>query len=496
MLYGNRHRPPAEEVIVEYRIERDFLGEVNVPQDAYFGIHTLRGHDNFLVSGLKTAPSLIRAIAQVKEAAAVANMSAGLLQRPLGEAIVQAAQEVARGRFEDQFIVDAFQGGAGTSTNMNVNEVIANRAIEILGGNKGDYQIVDPLEHVNLSQSTNDVYPTALRVAAIGMVLELSETLAFLQGELQRKEAEFAGVLKIGRTEMQDAVPITLGQEFSAYAEAIARDRWRLYKAEERLRQVNLGGTAVGTGLNADTSYIYHVVEELREITGFGLARAENTIDLTQNADVFVEVSGLLKAAAVNLSKIAADLRLLSSGPFGGLAEIKLPQIQAGSSIMPGKVNPVLPEMITQVSMQVMANDQVIAAAASAGQLELNAFLPVIAHCLLQSLEMLTKAVRLFAEKCIMGIHANKERCLQLLEEGHGYVTALSPYLGYEGAASLTKRAQHENRKLRDIILESKLFTEAELEIILSPGELTRPGVAGSRFLARGIQRHGLDESK
>jgi aspartate ammonia-lyase len=484
------------EGLLEYRIEKDFLGEVAVPQEAYFGVHTLRAHDNFFVSGLKTAPALIRALAQVKQAAAVANMNAGLLQRTVGEAIVQAAQEVARGLFENEFIVDAFQGGAGTSTNMNVNEVVANRAIEILGGSKGDYRVVDPLEHVNLSQSTNDVYPTALRVAAIGMVLELSETLAFLQGELQKKEAEFAGVLKIGRTEMQDAVPITLGQEFSAFAEAVARDRWRLYKVEERLRQVNLGGTAIGTGLNADPKYIFHVVEELREITGYGLARAENAIDLTQNADVFVEVSGLLKAAAVNLAKIAADLRLLSSGPYGGLAEIKLPQLQAGSSIMPGKVNPVLPEMITQVSMQVMANDQVIAAAASSGQLELNAFLPLIAHCLLQSLEMLTKAVRLFAERCIMGIQANTERCLQLLEEGHGYITALSPYLGYDAAAELTKRATREKRTLRDVLLASGAFTEKELEIILSPGQLTSPGVAGSKLLARGTQRRGLDESE
>jgi aspartate ammonia-lyase len=481
---------------VGYRIEKDFLGEVNVPQEVYYGVHTLRAHGNFLVSGLTTSPALIRALAKVKQAAAIANMSAGLLQRSIGEAIVQAAQEIASGSLADQFIVDAFQGGAGTSTNMNVNEVIANRAIEILGGTKGDYHLVDPLEHVNLSQSTNDVYPTALRVAAIGMVLELSETLAFLQGELQKKESEFAGVLKIGRTEMQDAVPITLGQEFSAFAEAIARDRWRLYKVEERLRQVNLGGTAIGTGLNADPKYIDHVVDELREITGYGLARAENAIDLTQNADVFVEVSGLLKAAAVNLSKIASDLRLLSSGPYGGLAEIKLPQLQAGSSIMPGKVNPVLPEMITQVSMQVMANDQAIAAAASSGQLELNAFLPLIAHCLLQSLEMLTKAVRLFAERCIMGIQANRGRCLQLLEEGHSYITALSPYLGYDVAAELTKRAKHEKRTLRDIILESRLFTEAELEIILSPGQLTRPGVAGAKLLARGTKKRELDKSE
>jgi len=282
---------------------------------------------------------------------------------------------------------------------MNVNEVIANLAIEILGGQKGDYHLVHPLEHVNLSQSTNDVYQTALRVAAIGMVLELSDSLAALQADLQDKEAEFAGILKVGRTEMQDAVPVTLGQEFSAFAEGIARDRWCLYKVEERLRQVNLGGTAVGTGLNANQKYVFAVVEELRAITGHGLARAENAVDLTQNADVFVEVSGLLKAAAVNLAKIAGDLRLLSSGPLGGLAEVRLPQVQPGSSIMPGKINPVIPEMVTQVSYQVMGNDQIIALAAASGQLELNAFMPLIAHNLLQSLDLLINAVNIFNEK-------------------------------------------------------------------------------------------------
>jgi aspartate ammonia-lyase len=484
-----------ERCFLEDRIEKDFLGPVRVPRDAYYGVHTQRAQSNFLVSGTKTHPALIRAMAQVKQAAALANMSAGLLERRLGEAIEQAAGEVADGRFEDQFIVDAFQGGAGTSTNMNLNEVIANRAIEILGGEKGDYELVDPLRHVNLSQSTNDVYPTALRAAAIGMVLELSEALAFLQAELQKKEAEFAGVLKIGRTEMQDAVPVTLGQEFSAFAEAIARDRWRLYKVEERLRQVNLGGTAVGTGLNADPTYIYNVVEELRNITGFGLARAENMIDLTQNADVFVEVSGLLKAAAVNLAKISGDLRLLSSGPFGGFAEIKLPQMQAGSSIMPGKVNPVVPEMVTQVALQVMGNDQVIAAAAASGQLELNAFLPLIAHNLLQSLDMLIKTVRIFAEQCIQGVQANQENCRRWLEEGHGFITALTPYVGYDAAAEMTKRAIRGGKKLRDVILESELFTEEELETVFSPGQLTRPGVAGAKLLRRSGDQRDWNES-
>ncbi len=473
---------------MEYRVEKDLLGEKKVPRDAYYGIHTLRAVENFHVSGIKTHPALIRSMAQVKQAAALANMGAGLLERRVGEAIARAAEEIAAGGLADQFIVDAFQGGAGTSTNMNLNEVIANRAIELLGGEKGDYNLVHPLRHVNLSQSTNDVYPTALRVAAIGMVLELSNSLAGLQADLQDKEAEFAGILKIGRTEMQDAVPVTLGQEFSAYAEAIARDRWRLYKVEERLRQVNLGGTAVGTGLNADPNYIYMVIEELRSITGFGLARSENTIDLTQNADVFVEVSGLLKALAVNLAKISGDLRLLSSGPLGGLAEISLPQAQAGSSIMPGKVNPVFPEMAYQVALQVMGNDQVIAAAAAAGQLELNAFMPLIAHNLLHSLEMLINAVELLASKCIKGIRANEERCRRWLEESYGFITALTPHLGYELAAELVKKAYKEKKNLREVVIESGHFTAEDLDAIFTPGELTKPGVAGAKFLkGRGL---------
>ncbi|MFZ5642813.1 MAG: aspartate ammonia-lyase [Bacillota bacterium] len=470
---------------MSFRVEKDFLGEVMVPLEAYYGIHTVRAEENFPVSGLKTHPALIRAMAQVKQAAALANMGAGLLDRSVGEAIAKAAAEVAEGRLDGQFIVDAFQGGAGTSANMNMNEVIANRAIEILGGKKGNYRTVHPLDHVNLSQSTNDVFPTALRIAAIGMVLELSQAFAGLQSALQGKEAEFAGIIKLGRTEMQDAVPITLGQEFSAYAEAVARDRWRLYKVEERLRQVNLGGTAVGTGLNADPDYIFMVIEELRTITGYGLARSENTVDLTQNADVFVEVSGLIKAAAVNLAKIAGDLRLLSSGPLGGLGEIGLPQLQPGSSIMPAKVNPVIPEMVTQAAYQVMGNDQVIAMAAASGQLDLNAFLPLIAHNLLQSLELMTRTVKIFEERCIRGIRANEDRCRRWLEESHGFITALAPHLGYDTAAAMVKRSAGEGKKLREVVIESGLLSKDQLEAILAPGELTRPGVAGKGILKR-----------
>lgn len=327
-----------------YRREHDLLGGMDVPAEAYYGIHTLRAADNFNVSGVRVHPELIRSLALVKMTAAEANLMCGHLECQVGSPIYQAASEVAGGKYADQFIVDAMQGGAGTSTHMNVNEVIANRAIEILGGQKGDYRLVHPLEHVNLCQSTNDVYPTALRIAAIRLLLPLSEVCAALQGALQEKEAEFAGILKVGRTQLQDAVPVTLGQEFAAYAEAVARDRWRLYKVEERLRQVNLGGTAVGTGLNADRKYIYTVIERLRALTGIGLSRNENLIDGTQNADVFVEVSGLVKAAAATLLKITGDLRLMSSGPRAGLGEIRLPELQAGSSIMPGKVNPVMPE--------------------------------------------------------------------------------------------------------------------------------------------------------
>ena len=467
------------------RKERDFLGEAEVPQDAYYGIATVRAASNFPVSGQKVHPELIKSLALVKQAAALANAEAGLLDRRIGEAIARAAAEVAAGALADQFIVDAFQGGAGTSTNMNMNEVLANRAIEILGGTRGDYSLVHPLDHVNLSQSTNDTYPTALRIAAIRLLRPLTDAFATLQSALQAKEAEFAGVLKTGRTQLQDAVPITLGQEFSAWAAAVARDRWRLYKMEERLRVVNLGGTAVGTGLGADRRYVFAVIEKLRELTGLGLARAENTVDPTQNADVFVEVSGLLKASAVTLAKISGDLRLLSSGPGAGLAEICLPHLQPGSSIMPGKVNPVIPEMITQVAYQVMASDLAITLAAQAGQLELNAFLPLVAHHLLGSMSLLTRALEIFVEKCVRGITANEQRCRDLLEHSDGLATALVPHIGYTEACRLLREAHRTGRPLAQVVAEEGLFSEEDLQAILSKEELTRPGIPGSRLLRK-----------
>jgi len=466
---------------MKYRTEHDLIGSKEIPIAAYYGIHTVRAAENFKVSRQLVHPELIKAVAVVKQAAAETNISLGLLSPDIGSAVFQAAGEIAEGKLADQFIIDALQGGAGTSTNMNVNEVIANRAIEILGGVKGDYSLVHPLDHVNLSQSTNDVYPTALRIASIRLLAFLSESCAVLQGALQAKEAEFAGVLKLGRTEMQDAIPITLGQEFSAWAEAISRDRWRLYKAEERLRQINLGGTAIGTGLNADKKYIYTIIERLRALTGLGLARNENMIDGTQNADVFVEVSGMLKACAATLIKISGDLRLLSSGPRGGLGEIRLPDLQAGSSIMPGKVNPVLPEMLAQVAYQAIAQDLAITLAVQGGQLELNAFLPLVAANLLPAMESLGHAMTLLADKCIRDIDAVPEKCLIHLNNSIGIITALSPHIGYDTASELAKKALQESRPVKELILESGLFSAKELDELLQPKELTRPGIVGKR---------------
>ena len=460
------------------RVERDLLGTLEIPDDAYYGIHTLRAFYNFNVSGRRVHPELIKAIAVIKQAAADANMTIGRLDRKIGDAIYQAASEVAQGEFLDQFIVDAMQGGAGTSTNMNLNEVIANRAIEILGGKKGDYALVHPIDHVNMGQSTNDVYPTAIRIAAIRLLKRLSESCAVLQGALQKKEALFSGILKVGRTQMQDALPIILGQEFGAYAEAVSRDRWRLYKVEERLRQVNLGGTAIGTSVNTERRYIYLVIERLRSLTGLGLARAENMVDVTQNADVFVEVSGLIKAAAVTLIKISSDLRLLSSGPRAGISEIRLPDLQAGSSIMPGKVNPVMPEMVTQVSYQAISNDFAISMAAQSGQLELNAFLPLIADNLLSSIEMLSSAMKLFSERCIEGIEANEKRCAELLENSVSWVTVLVPKIGYERASELAKKALEKGISLKQAILEEKIMEEKEIDGLLSnPDKMLKASV-------------------
>ena len=414
------------------RTEKDKLGAMELDDNVLYGIQTARAAKNFDLKHKKTQMRLVNAIVLVKKAAALTYIKMGIGNDNVYPAIVKACDHILAGSADEAFITEALQGGAGTSTNMNVNEVIANLALKKLNYACGRYDIIHPLDDVNRGQSTNDIYPTALRIAAIQMLRNLSENCAKLQQELQQKENAFDEIKKLGRTEMMDAVPITLGQEFGAYAQAIARDRWRLYKVEERLRQVNLGGTAVGSGDNANRKYRYKVIEELRDLTDIGLATAEYPMDITQNNDVFVEVSGLLKALAVNLMKIANDLRLMNSGPKGGLGEIRLEPLQLGSTIMPGKINPVIPEMVMQVAMKVIANDTAITMSAAHGEFELNAFMPLIADSLLESLELLSTATELFRTKCISTLQPNVERCLELLELSYAFATAYTPELGYD----------------------------------------------------------------
>jgi aspartate ammonia-lyase len=436
------------------RTEHDTLGHCQVPDDALYGIHTQRALDNFNVSGRTVRMELIRAITLVKKACALTHKELSALPSDIADAIITACDEVLAGQHDRAFVTDALQGGAGTSTNMNVNEVLANLALLKLGGSPGDYARVSPLDHVNRGQSTNDVYPSALRIAAIYLVRELADTLAKLQEALQQKEQSFSDIRKLGRTQLMDAAPITLGHEFGAYAQAIARDRWRIYKVEERLRQINLGGTAVGTGAAADRRYTFRVAEVLRELTGLGLARAEYPMDLTQNCDVFVEVSGLLKACAVNLLKISNDLRLMNSGPCGGLGEIRLQARQVGSSIMPGKVNPVIPECVAQCALQTIANDTAITLAASSGQLELNAFLPLIADALLDSLTLLRNAVARFRTACIDTLEADPSACARHLDASTAPALLLVPALGYDAASALAKESLETGKSIRQLVGE------------------------------------------
>ena len=458
------------------RTETDSLGSLVVPADALYGIHTARALANFQLAGQPCSPGLIRGVALVKLACARTNAALGYLDAGIAQAISQAASEIAEGAHRESLLVDALQGGAGTSLNMNVNEVIANRAEEILGGRRGEYRRVHPLQHVNLHQSTNDVFPTALKIAAIESLHGLEKAIAALQTAFQAKEAAFAGIVKVGRTQLQDACPITLGGEFSAWAEALGRDRWRVFKCEERLRVVNLGGTAIGTGLTAPRDYIFRVTETLREVTGLGLSRAENLVDATQNADVFVEVSGILKAHAVNLFKISSDLRLLASGPHAGLGEVMLPPMQVGSSVMPGKVNPVICEAVGQSALQVMAQDMAVTLAAQSGQLELNAFLLLIAHALLGNLSLLDRACTIFRERCIEGIQADVARCNELLERSHAQITALVPVLGYELAAEVAKEAQQSQATIRSVVLARGLIAPQVLDRLLSADAMTALG--------------------
>ena len=456
-----------------FRTECDALGEKEIAGDALWGIHTQRALENFAFSQRRVPYALIAAIATVKHAAAATNAELGYLPKDIADAIIAACVQICEGNLQDHFPLDALQGGAGTSTNMNVNEVVANLALKRLGKQIGDYAEVHPLLHVNLHQSTNDVYPTALRIAAIAGIRRLSDSFAKLQGAFQIKEVAFQAIAKMGRTELQPAVPMTLGQEFSAFAEAIARDRWRTFKCEERLRLVNLGGTAIGTGIAAPRRYIFRVIEVLRALTGMGLSRNENVIDATANADALVEVSGILKASAANLSKIAGDLRLLHF-----LGEIALAPLQAGSSIMPGKVNPVMTEAVMQAGMVVRANDAVVAECAAHGTLQINEFMPLLAFALLKSIEILNATALSFADH-VAGIEADAKRCAEFLDDGPSLLTAFLPQIGYERASALVKEFAVAQAAARGLTLRSFLsekLGEALVNEVLSAPNLVKLG--------------------
>jgi len=470
---------------VKTRTEKDFLGSMEVPADAYYGIQTLRAAQNFPITGYRIHERLIVALALVKKAAAMANMEIRLIPPGLGNAIVQAAEEVAGGQWHDQFIVDPIQGGAGTSINMNANEVIANRAIELLGGTKGDYFKVSPNSHVNKSQSTNDAFPTAVHIAALSLIEELLHTMEELHQSFAAKAKQFEAIIKMGRTHLQDAIPIRLGQEFGAYAAVLSRDIRRISRSRELLYEVNLGATAVGTGLNADPRYMKRVNELIAELSGFPLRLAADLVDATQNTDAYTEVSAALKICMINMSKIANDLRLLSSGPRTGLGELKLPSRQPGSSIMPGKVNPVMCEVVNQVAFQVIGNDHTIALASEAGQLELNVMEPVLVFNLLQSISMMNRAFQVFKIYALDGIEADAARCREYVDNSVGIITALNPHLGYETAARIAREAIETGRSVRELCLEYQVLTEEELDVILDPFEMTRPGIAGAHLLTQ-----------
>jgi aspartate ammonia-lyase len=461
------------------RSEQDSLGIMQVPLEAYYGAETKRAIENFPVSGIKPLPEFIRATVMVKKAAAEANLTLGLLDRKVGQAIVSAADEILNGKLQDQFVVDVFQAGAGTSHNMNANEVLANRANEILGCRKGEYKYVNAHDHVNMGQSTNDTYPTFIRVACAIMTKDLVEVLEDLKAAFDSKAERFDHIVKSGRTHLQDASAIRLGQEFAAYTSMIADDIERIKIATDRILELNLGGTAVGTGLNADPGYVELAVKKLAEYTGLKFRVAQNFAELMQSMADFAEFSGALRTLSVDLTKAANDLRLMSSGPVTGIGEIILPAVQPGSSIMPGKINPSIAEMLNMVCFEVMGNDLTVSLAAQAGQFELNVMMPVIAYDLTQSLMILTNAIRTFTERLVKGIEANEERCKVLLEKSAGIALALNPFIGYSKAAEVAKEALARGVTLRQVVLEKKLLTEEQLNEILDPYAMTTPGIHG-----------------
>lgn len=466
-----------------FRAEHDFIGEKEVPATAYYGVQSLRGKENFPITGEKAQPSLIKAIAMVKKAAALANKDVGLLEPELCAAMVQACDELIAGRHADQFIVDPIQGGAGTSFNMNANEVIANRALEIMGKPLGQYDFLSPNNHVNMGQSTNDAFPTAIHVATLMDLDTLIAEMRRMHKAFMVNAEKFHGMIKMGRTHLQDAVPIRLGQEFEAYARVTGRDIDRINTCGKNLYAVNLGATAVGTGLNADPKYITLAVKHLAEISGYPIVGAEHLVDATQNTDAYTEVSAALKVCMMNMSKIANDIRMMASGPRCGLNELNLPPRQPGSSIMPGKVNPVMAEVVNQVAFQVIGNDNTICLASQAGQFELNVMEPVLVYNLLQSISIMRNVFRVFREFLLEGLTANEERMRAYVENSVGIITAVSPHIGYEASAMIAKEAINTGKPVRELLLREKLLAPEELDVILHPLEMTKPGIAGFEIL-------------
>ncbi len=458
------------------RLEHDLLGQREVVDEHYYGIQTLRATENFSITGIPIShyPRLIYSLAFIKKAAALTNLELGLLPADIANAVVKACDDILRGELLSEFVVDVIQGGAGTSTNMNANEVIANRALELLGLPKGRYEVLHPLNHVNLSQSTNDVYPTALRLTLSMKLDGLLIEMQALQQSLADKGVEFSDVIKMGRTQLQDAVPMTLGQEFDAWAVTVGEDILRVREAQSLIREINLGATAIGTGLNAPPNYAELVTARLRELSGVPVVQSPNLVEATQDAGAYVQLSGVLKRVAVKLSKISNDLRLLSSGPRAGLGEINLPPMAPGSSIMPGKVNPIIPEVVNQVAFEVIGNDLTVTMAAEAGQLELNAMEPVIAYNLFTSLDMLGRACRTLVNRCIRGITANREHCRQQVENSIGLVTALNPLLGYEKATEIAEEALRTGKSVVEVVLEKGYLSREQLEQVLSPHRMIR----------------------
>ena len=457
------------------RMEHDSIGVLNVPAEAYYGVQSMRAATNFQITHRPLHPVLIDSIVMVKKAAAITNEKSGKLDQQIAQAIIQACDEILDGNLRDQFIVDAIQGGAGTSANMNANEVIANRAIEILGGTKGDYSIVHPNDHVNMSQSTNDVIPTAGKITALKLLPQTIKELEKLEKAMEEKEAEFDDILKMGRTQLQDAVPMRLGQSFGAFAHVLKRDIKRLKNVMEEMKVLNIGATAIGTAINVDPYYLANISYELSKVAGISLKQADDLIDATQNLDGFVSVSGVLKTCAVDISKISNDLRLMSSGPRTGLSEINLPARQNGSSIMPGKINPVIPEVVSQVAYLIIGHDYTNTMAAEAGQLELNAFEPVLFHHLFESIDTLKEAAATLTKHCITGITANKGQCEEYIEKSVGISTALCPYIGYAKSAEIAKKSLKTGISVKELVLEEGLLKEEELKEILKPEKMTQP---------------------